>query len=147
MASPSSVTDPLRHVYREYNSDADSLANQVVDQGDAHGFPVWMPHLLIADTPKLLFITFDGASRGNPGVGASAAILWRWRPDLITIGDYGCQPGTPDADARWAFIGRIALHWNDATSVKAELFVLKDATDLLVKALNCLQCSHHEFSE
>ena len=65
---------PARHVRRKWNTRADSLANDLVQKRIiSYVSPVSTYELLSYNCWR---ITFDGASKGNPGPAAAAWILW-----------------------------------------------------------------------
>ena len=65
---------PAIHARRKWNTRADSLANDIVQKRIPHYVsPVSIYELLSYNCWR---ITFDGASKGNPGPAAGAWILW-----------------------------------------------------------------------
>ena len=99
---PSLWLDPARHVYRSYNKDADKLANDMVDGNDAR---LSYCDLAVLPYNRYFAITFDGASRDNPGKGSSAAIAWYWQhsinPADPVLEANNSKPGVPGSDSRW----------------------------------------------
>jgi ribonuclease HI len=72
--------DLFAHHLRPQNSLADSLCNYILDLNAFDGSK-FVQSLEFSGYPEpggMLAVTFDGASRGNPGLCAAAAVVLRW---------------------------------------------------------------------
>ena len=104
---------PARHVRRRWNTRADSLANEIVQNlTPKYVSPASIYELL---SYKCWRITFDGASKCNPGPAAGAWILW----GLDRCG--------------WVEVQHGGSYLGNATSVIAECWACSLAIDALMR--------------
>jgi ribonuclease HI len=83
-------SDMFAHHERQRNHLADALCNYVLDLNAFDGSK-FVQEFLFSGYPEqgaLLAVTFDGASRGNPGPCAAAAVVLRWLHDAWHVQAY-----------------------------------------------------------